>query len=212
MGVFAFDELHNSHTAGTIHDELVPWNEFDQEAGWPLIALCRAIAAPLNPIVDLTRDDPDNNHPGWGQALMPTIAPEWMLDWLGQLVGLRFPPDATVAEKRAGMDRRHLLRGTPAATVAAAQATLTGTRTVHMVERVGGDAAHYSVTTIASETPDPAATEAAVRATKHWGLRLTYSTVPGGDWDTLIGAHADWDSVVSTFTDWADVIADPSQT
>lgn len=104
--------------------------------------------------------------------------------WLGQAAGLSVPPSLSVAAARAYITARGVSRrGTPGALIAAARSALTGgAGIVRLAERVGGDAYAATITTYASQTPDPAAVLAAATQEKPVGLVLTHVVLPGQTW------------------------------
>lgn len=121
--------------------------------------------------------------------------------WLGQLAGVP-PTGGTVEEQRAAVRARGYARGTVAAIKAAAAATLTGTKRVTVTERADGAAYRLEVTTYQSETPDKAATEAAIRAVKPAGLLLTYDAPIGQTWRDLKNSGMTWQQVKDSGMTW----------
>jgi hypothetical protein len=105
-------------------------------------------------------------------------------------------------------------RGTVAALRGAAQATLTGAKTVLLRERDHDPAdtpnyAYYlTVTTYTSQTPNPAATLAALLAQKPGGIVLTYHTLAGQDYLTLRTNHATYNDVRTTYASYDAVRTD----
>jgi hypothetical protein len=132
-------------------------------------------------------DEEGKELPGYGLAFdvdnpdLPTTA----LPWLAQLVGETLPLTASDAAARAqiiGQPNRK--RGTPDGITAAAQLTLTGTKTVFFVERSSTacptDPAYgLLVGTLTAETPNAVVTEAAIRANLPGGIILSYLVVDG---------------------------------
>lgn len=199
-----------SFTAQRLYDELAPLATEDEANGWALASYCSALAAQLDEVADLSRDQDDGTI-GWAGVFDLDTVPAKFLPWLAQFVGVVIPESLDPAAQRLRVrETDGFKRGTPDAIRGAARQTLTGTQTVYLEERVGGDAYHLTVATISSETPDPVATEAAIRAQKPAGLVLTYSTVAGGDWQTLRDTHTDWSDVLSPATTWAAVRSNPS--
>lgn len=196
--------------AAELYERLAPFAFADEENDYALAHLCAAWASGLQEIDDLVRDTDDGV--GWSGLFDVDRCPEQHLPYLAQINGTRLPPGLSEQEKRDWIkDAAGQKRGTVGAIKAAAQPYLTGTKTVFLEERQGG-AYKLSVATFVSETTDADAVERAIRAQKPAGIVLTYSTIVGGDWETLLSTHADWDDVEATFTDWLDVRNDPSQT
>jgi len=169
------DELVPESFAARLYVALAPLAGQDPPNGWSLLILCNAVGAMFQLVDDFVRDSPDG--PGWSALMDVNRSPAIALPWLGQLAGVRLPPGQTEAQQRERIrSTGGFRRGTVEAIIAAAQATLTGTQTVGIQERLGGDPYALKVTTYAPETPDTVATYNALIAAKPGGLLLTYST------------------------------------
>jgi len=193
--------------AALLYSMLQPLAQLDPDAGWSLLILCNAIGVMFQEVDGWVRDTPDG--PGWSQIMDLNRCPSDSLAWLAQFAGVRIPDGLDDADARAWVASTDgFRRGTPAAIVAAAQATLTGTKTVLLGEREGGgtsspDYAYYlSVFTYASETPNPAATQAALIAQKPAGIVLVYATVSGQTYGTLHANYATYAAVKAAYTDY----------
>lgn len=104
------------------------------------------------------------------------------------MVGVAFVGTLTEVQQRQRIeDQEGRRRGTRAAIEAAAKKTLTGGQQVFIYEKWGGDAYTLRVVTYTAETPDPAATEAAIRRQKPAGIVLIYEVVTAGTIDALAG-------------------------
>lgn len=163
----------------------------------PLQVLCQAIGDMLEPMASLLRDEGDG--PPWSALGDPDRIPEAGLPWLGQFVGVRVTGGASAAVQRQEIkDAAGWRRGTPAALVAAVQATLTDTKSV-LLEEQYGSAYTIRVTTLEGETPDQVATEAAALSQKPAGIVLVYVCGTGDSWDSI---YADiWDSKTASVWD-----------
>jgi hypothetical protein len=195
--------------AERILDEVAPLAYADPENGHALAKYVGALALPLDKLDALARDEEDR--PGWAIVLDPDAAPAEWLRWLSQFVGVRLLAGLSEADQRARIKSTSgFHRGTPAAIRAAAEPHLTGDRRVYIVERHGSPY-RLTVATMDTETPDPAAVERAIRAEKPAGLKLAYSVIPGGTFDTLRDTHSDFADVRSTFLDFDELRADPAK-
>jgi hypothetical protein len=145
----------------------------------------QAIAAMFGQVESYSLDTVDgdgNELPGYGIVFDVDLCPVEALPYLAQFVGETLPTTASEADARArilGQPTRR--RGTPAGITAACRDTLTGTRAVFFEERSAEacptDPAYgLMIRTNASETPDPAATEAAFRSNLPGGIILLYIT------------------------------------
>lgn len=155
----------------------------------------------LGDVDELIRDTDDG--PGWSIILDPTRAPDYALPWLAMVSGTRVTAGASAAQRRdeivVGSYRR---RGTRAEMIAAVASTLTGTRSVTLVER-DGHPYRVRVQTQSSETPDQARTLAVALAAKPAGLVLELVVQAGPSWDE-VNAGTTWDTVDPGLT-WDDV-------
>lgn len=172
--------------AESLYERLGPLTDGDAERGWPLLAFCDALVAPFLQMDEVISDRDDGTE-GWRVALDPDLVPAWALGWAAQFHGITLRPGLTDAEQREWVRTGWgVNRGTVASIRASVQTTLTGTRAVQIYEREGG-AYRLLVTTRTSETPDPAATEAALRAALPAGLVVTFETRPGQDYEKPAG-------------------------
>lgn len=197
--------------AQELYDALAPWADQDAALGYPLANYCGAIAAQFDQI-ELYARDRDTGEPGWSLLLDPNVAPPETLDWLAQFAGVTLDKSMTIDQQRAAIKGTSAFqRGTPAAIKAAAARYLTGTKSVFFNERVGNDAYALGVTTLVSETPDPAATLKAILQQKPAGILLTYSTVVGTDYGTLLYTHSTYSQLSDgRFATYAAMAANPS--
>jgi hypothetical protein len=112
------------------------------------------------------------------------------------------------------VDTANWKRGRFAAMVGALMPYLTGSQTIMFRERYNPsdptvDHAYWlTVRTYDSETPDPAAAEAALLSAKPAGIVLDYESLSGQDWQTVKDNFADWQAVANTYATWGDVAAD----
>lgn len=191
-----------------LYEAVEPLAWADEENGWALLTLCGAIGEMFQQVRDLGSPDPDGN-PGWSQLLDVTRCPTAYLPWLGQFVGVQVDTSLTDTQQRSQItNEAGMARGSLAAIRGAAQKYLTGSRTVQILERVGGDAYAFTVVTYTSETPDSAAVSAALAAAKPAGLVMTYEAVTGQIWAQLEANYATWADVIAAYTTWQDVIND----
>ena len=159
--------------AERLYLSLAPLALSDDQNGWSLLILINAIGQMFQELDVYMRDGPDG--PGWSALMDVNRCPPEALGWLGQFVGVRLLPDTTTDEQRERIKSTDgFRRGTPEAIRAAAQATLTGTQTVVITER-DGDPYVLTVTTLATETPNVAATRTAALSQKPAGLVMNFS-------------------------------------
>lgn len=190
--------------AAELYEQLAPLAYADADHGYPLAQFCATIGSLFQEIDDLARDD--GAIPGWGKLVDVELAPEDALPYLGQFIGvtvneaLLVPARRDQIRKPQGFDR-----GTRTAIIDAAQATLTGAKTVTLVERVGGDAYAITVITRTAETPNPAATLAALQAAKPAGLKLTHTVVAGQTFAQLKAGYATFAAVTAHYPTLAGV-------
>lgn len=154
--------------------ELAQSQPGDEGRSWPMRHLVGAVATAFcHRLFDIVRDSDDG--PGWSSLMDPARCPDWALPWLAQFAGVRLANGLTADQQRAQIATPPpFLRGTRQAMIDMVADTLTGTKTVRVLERVGGDAYALTIATRTSETPDAASAEAAARAQKPIGLILTF--------------------------------------
>jgi hypothetical protein len=202
--------------AGRLYAMLAPLAQQDPQVGWSLLILANAIGTEYQLIEDWVRDTPAG--PGWSLLLDLDRCPDEALPWLGQFVGVRVLPGSSEADQRARIASTDgFRRGTAAALIGAAKATLTPPATVIFRERDGAgqgnaaapDYAYYlTVSTYADQTPDPAATLNALLAQKPAGIVLAYRTAVGQDYQQLKTGNATYAAVKAAYADYNAVRTD----
>lgn len=156
-----------------LYDALAPLAYDDENHGYALAHVCEAIGRMWQQVADLAEDR--DGRPGWATLLDVETCPGWALPWLAQIPGARITTGAPENLQRDEARRRSgQARGRPQTMIDAARATLTGTRTVRLIERAGGSAWQIVAITRTTETPDPAATLKALMAEKPGGDLLTH--------------------------------------
>ena len=151
-------------------------------------ALLGAACLPVKPQVDVLRETTAD----------PMTVPAARLPWVAAAGGvdLTSVPDADKRGFIASDTSRY--RGNRAAIVQRVGLTLTGARRVFVECPYLGDPARIRVRTYAAETPDPAATEAAIRAEVPAWLRLTIDTAAGMTWDQRKAKYGTFDDEKAT--------------
>ncbi len=164
---------------------LTQLEHLDADRDWALLRMLDAMLAPLRQLDAVMGGQGDNE--GWEVVMDVDTCPAEHLGWLAQFHGVQLRPGLSDQQQREWVrDGWGINRGTPAAIRAAVQTTLTGTRNVDIYERAGG-AYRLLVTTWTSQTPDPAATESALRAAVPAGLVVTFETRVGQNYEKPAG-------------------------
>jgi hypothetical protein len=209
-------------TAQEIYDALTPLMESDQpgysdaDNGYAGAALSGAFATMVDPVSDIVRDQADGT-PGYAilfdpDALVSIGRPEW-LPWLAQFVGDSQAVLATTdvnVQKAIIKTPLNFTRGRPSTMIAAAQNTLTGTRTVVLNQFLGGSSNAIEITTFTAETPNPTATINAVMAVMPAWIVPTFSVVTGGTYAALAASHSSYSLMEAAHTTYADIPTNPS--
>jgi phage tail P2-like protein len=187
--------------------------------------LATALMSPVE-IAEVSRDSDDGLLVAWEALWDPDACPAELLDWLAVANGVILPPSALTADEKRYRIKQAAgrYRGTPRALVEEIQLVLTGDKTV-LLGYQNGDEWHYAVGTIAAETPDENAVDAAI-ARQNPAFMIP-ERILTSDWTwlvlapTLIAVSVDgvytistptyptWTSVTSAFTDWTDLVAGP---
>ena len=134
-----------------LRERTAPLAPDDDAYGFAHAYLAEALMRPFREFQEAF--DPPGDVPPMGTLLDPETCPAWALPWLAQFVGASIPEGATDEQARAiiaNLSSFH--RGTPAAMTAAAQAFLTGNKTVLFRER-DGSAYRLEVVTYEDESP-----------------------------------------------------------
>lgn len=153
-------------------DALAACPEYVREADdGTLAALLDCVGAQVDPL-QTWLDNP-------AQAVDPWTVPFERLPWVAALAGVDIEgvPDADLRAFIASDTTRN--RGNVAAIQLRVGLTLTGSKTVLITSPYSGSADRILVQTFTAETPDTAATEAAVRAEVPAWMRLTYQAIAG---------------------------------
>jgi hypothetical protein len=200
-----------SHTGQRLYDALAPFAYDDENQGYALAFYCHALASTVDEIADITRDQEDDT-PGYaGLFDLDTVA-ERYLPWVAQFIGVQVPDHLSDEAKRIRIrETDGFRRGTPSAIEGALRQHLTGTKTAFLVER-HGSAYILTVSAYVSETPDPDAAEAAVRAQVPAGIVLNFSLIVAGTFDEVRDSHTDFDHLVTVFFTFDEILVDPTKT
>jgi hypothetical protein len=164
-----------------------------------LDTLLQAIAAMWSETETYTVDTVDGDGrdlPGYGILFDVDLCPAAALPYLAQFVGETLPTTLAEADARRQIRTQpNRKRGTRAGIIAAARATLSNPDTDTVIFRERDAAACPSipaygltVATYTAQTPNPAATEAAIRSNLPGGIILNYETLAGWDITTMEAA------------------------
>jgi hypothetical protein len=172
--------MANVETGGEIFaDEayaaLEPIARGDEARGFPLRALMRALAS-MHAQGEETIRALGDGYDSWERLWNPRLQPAWMLPFIGQAVGVQVDTSRTSDEQRTQIEEEGTWhRGTPAALIAAVQATLIGSKRVRLIER-NGTAWRTLIITSETETPNATETHNAAFSQKPGGIVFTYET------------------------------------
>lgn len=186
-------------TVGTfaeiLYARLEPLAYDDSDANqWALLQYCETLGRQYDTLHEVLGADP-----AWSTLFDPDTCPEDFLPYLGQYVGVRIPVGTSEATARELVaNPAGFQRGTPASLIAAVQRTLTGSKIVGLTERSGG-AYSFIIHTLPAETPDTAATNAAILSQKPAGLQYSLVVSEGDTWAEV---SSTWDGA-GTVT-WGD--------
>lgn len=198
-----------SEATADLYEALEPFSALESDAtGWALLNLCAAICSvPIDQIHGYVTDT--DERPGWAIVLDPVAAPAEVLDWLAQFVGTVLTPSMDDAARRQAIELPEgFERGGLEALKEAVAKTLTGPQTVLVDERYLADAWQLRVRVFAAETPNSAATLAAVLSQKPIGIVLTFVVIGGQDWGDLQLDHASWTATMADYATWFEARTD----
>lgn len=187
--------------AANLYASLAPLAWMDDQAEWSLAKFSGAFGEMFQAVEEVARDTSEG--PGWSAVVDLTRSPTAWLGWLAQFVGVTIPGELTDAQARAWIASTDgFRRGTVAALRGALAPTLTGTKAVYFRERYPNDPYGLQVITRVAETPNPAASEAALLAQKPGGIVLTYRVIEAWDYTEMTrrgGTYADQTATYSTY-------------
>lgn len=142
-------------------------------ADGPLRLFTIALGTMFEPLTDWVSDTPEGE-PGWSLLMDINRAPNSVLPWLAQLVGVQVDASLDdVSQRQQIRTTAGFRRGSVGSMVEAAKPFLTGSQTVLVTER-DGDAYTVTVATFDTETPDPDLVATALLSQKPGGLILNY--------------------------------------
>lgn len=197
-----------SQLAEELYAKLGPFTDLDEATGWHLLKYVDVVASSLANTYDIIRDRDDL--PGWSVLFDPDQAPSNALPYLSQFVGAILTADMSDADRRNEIKSPgQWRRGTPAAMRAAIRRTLSGGQNVWISERFAGEPYHLWVRTLDTETPDQAATHAAIISQKPLGILLDYDVVSGWSWSDVVSEFTDWDDAAAGADTWAEFVLIP---
>ena len=155
-------------------------------------ALLDSLAAPVVGLVDVLTDA--------DTTADPYSTPFDRVAWLAAMAGIDISTVASDARKRAVIgDAAWRYRGTVQAIRTRVAETLTGAKNIEIVTNYGGDPDAISVTTFASQTPDEAATEAAIRAEiPAWMEATIVTNAAGQSYANLAADYATYGTMTAT--------------
>jgi hypothetical protein len=185
--------------AGNLYYGVAPVAGEDDQHDFALAKLSGALGVMFQAVEDLARDTPEG--PGWSSVVDIDRCPDDWIPWLGQFVGV------SNGNRQAILTHNGFQRGTPAAIREAVATTLTGSKTVILQERFGGDAYALGVYTLDVETPNASATLASLIAAKPGALVLTYAHGAANTYGAVRAGYATYTAVKTAFRDYAHLAA-----
>lgn len=220
-----------SDIALRLYDQLSPLAFDDPNRSYALAHLCEAFIGSLDAVEFYARNydatvtkevvpgkfiEVEVEKIGWSKLFDLDLIPDNAVPWLAQFVGVSDPRYAGEDDAAYAARLKPLIvnpigfyRGTPGSIRSRVRDTLTGTKTVYLVERQGS-AYTMAVSTWASETPNPTVTAAAARSQKPAGIVMNVSTLTGGDFQTLRDTHVDFNDINTPVTTFLAIRTNPS--
>ena len=183
-----------TETAEIAYAQLSAVDDHEVRLDYPLLRFVDAVTTHLASVDALVRDGEDGTL-GWGVALDVDRAPDYVLPWLAQFVGVELRSDLDDESQRIRIrEAAGWKRGSVAALRGAARQFLTGSRTVIIDERVNSPY-HFTVTTRTNETLNDQAIVDAVGALKPAGLTFDHILIQTAEWENLPATHPTWDTI-----------------
>jgi len=188
------------------HERVEPIQPLARDAnyGYAFANLCEGMMRPYAQVAELV--DPEDPYEPWTPLFYLDITPDWALPWVGQIVGVPIPATATPEEARRLIREQSFQDiGKPKAIADALRPTLTGAQTIWMRERDGGDPYRLEIVTLVSETPDPAASLAALEPQIPAGIVLSFVQVEGWDYQQMETEGGDYTGLDTTFDEYSEM-------
>lgn len=191
--------------AADVYSALAPVADLDALNQYALAYYVATIGRMFQIVEDYGRDTSEG--PGWSQAVDITRCPTGGIPWLGQFVGATVDTSQSDAEQRFQVQNNQgWQRGTPASIAAAASRFLTGTKSVILTERLGGDAWALGVDTITSETPDSVAVYESMLTVKPAGIVITYNQLTQQTFDSILTTYTPFSTLFADFATFGGVL------
>lgn len=187
------------------YQSLGPMSEDDQlTEGEHLRLLVDAVLAPVDRIHSIAGSGEDDE-PGWSMPFDLERAPLGVLPWTAQFVGSTIVPAMSDSDARSAIRTPDgFSRGLERAMRAAGERTLTGSRRLIIYPRIPDPFTVY-IRSLHIETPDPGATEAALRAQTPWWLNLDYAAVTGLSYVDVASRWESYDAVEAEGVTYGDI-------
>lgn len=206
-----------SESAERLYNQLAPiFFRSDEASGWQGALYCSALAKKKDKMAVVVQ--PQNGKPPFAILLCPQECPEEWLPWLGQFVGIpAVTIEALIKTGKASTARQWIeapinyLRGRTSAMKLAAEATLTGKKTLYFYVRYSGEAFRIKAASIAGETPSATATREAIEQWMPAWCVLEYETVTNGTLAILEASHPKLSEVEAAHTSLSDMELNPAK-
>jgi hypothetical protein len=184
--------------AARLYQQLLPMAGDDEANGYATAHLCAVLKAPIERVARIALDQGEAS--GYSSLLNVDDCDAEDLPWLGQFNGTALSGSEPEEEaRRLIREARGSHRGTPSALLSDLMATLTGAKSVQVLERVGSPFENRFVVQ-EGEMPDERPSLAALndRTTKPLG---TVNTIEVGIAPTWDNATRTWNEVTATWDD-----------
>lgn len=177
-------------TGERLYAQLAPtYFKEDERYGWAGAIFVTALAKMLDGAAEVVQ--PSGTRPPFAVLFdVANVAERW-LSWLAQFVGVDLTTSPNAATSRAWIKSPlGYTRGTTAAMKLAAEATLTGSKTLFFYTRYNEEAFRLKAASLATQTANPTATREAIESMMPAWIVLEYETVAGGTMAILEASHA----------------------
>lgn len=194
-----------------LYNQLAPtFFREDEKYGWAGALFVSAFARMFDDVAAVVQ--PSGSQPGYAILADPVNVPAQWLPWLAQFVGVDLTTSPDAAHSRLWIKSPlGYTRGTTAAMLLAAQATLTGTKTVYFYTRYNGEAFLIKAATLESETPSQVSTRQAIESMMAAWDVLLYEAVKGGTYGLLEASHAKYSEVEAAHPTYEDLELHPEK-
>lgn len=198
-------------TGERLYAQLAPtYFKEDERYGWAGTIFASALARMFDGAAEVVQ--PIGTKPPFAVLFdVANVAARW-LAWVAQFVGVDLRTSPNAATSRAWIKSPlSYTRGTTTAMKLAAEATLTGSKTLFFYTRYNEEPFRLKAASLVTQTANPTATREAVESMMPAWIVLEYETVAGGTMAILEASHAKISEIEAAHATMSDLELHPEK-